>query len=103
MTAPAVSSVAQASLPEIAAHASLARAVRTAALVIAVGALFTGAAQWGWNTGRLPAPPLAVIAIVCALAFLAFLVDVSRTGSASIIAWAGASASVAMAAFVWSS
>lgn len=104
MTAPALSHPNDARVPEIAAHASgLARLVRIAAVLVAVGALFSGAAQWGWNTGRLPAPPLAAIVAVCALALVSVLIDVSRVGSASIIAWAGASASVAMAAFVWSS
>jgi hypothetical protein len=104
MTAPALPTAARSPLPDMAAHASgLARTVRVAALLLAVGALFSGAAQWGWNTGRLPAPPIAVIGIVCALAFVAVLVDISRIGSTGIIAWAGASASVAMAAFVWSS
>ena len=104
MTAPAISPAAHSPLPEMVANASgLARAVRIVAVLLAIGALFTGAAQWGWNTGRLPAPPLAVMVMICAMAGMAWLADITRIGSASIMAWAGASASVAMAAFVWSS
>ena len=32
--------------------------MRSAGTLLAVGALFSGAAYWGWDTGRLPVPPI---------------------------------------------
>ena len=82
---------------------NLARGVRVMAILLSVGTLYTNAAAWGWNTGRLPAPPIAMMVVVFALTAVAVLLDWSRLGSGLLIGWAAASASVAMAAFLWSS
>lgn len=81
----------------------VARVVRVLTVLLAISALYTGAATWGWNTGRLPAPPLAIMLIVFALTTVAALLDLSKLGSGVVIGWAMASASIAMAAFLWSS
>ncbi|MBL0170013.1 MAG: O-antigen ligase family protein [Gemmatimonadaceae bacterium] len=82
---------------------NVARGVRIVAALLAISALFSSAAAWGWNTGRLPAPPLAIMLVIFALTGMAVLLDLSRLGSGAIMGWALASASVAMAAFLWSS
>lgn len=81
----------------------LSQRVRMLASLLAVGVLFSGAASWGWNTGRFAAPPIAAMLVVLALAVLALLLDMSRIGSGVVIGWAVASASISMAAFLWSS
>ena len=59
----------------------LARVVRVLTVLLAISALYTGAATWGWNTGRLPTPPLAIMLIVFALTTVAALLDLSKLGS----------------------
>lgn len=81
----------------------LSTAVRSMGMLLAVGMLFSAAAYWGWAQGRLPAPPLAWMVIVFAVAALGVLLDVSRIGSGGLWAWAIANAAIAMASFLWSS
>jgi hypothetical protein len=82
---------------------SLAVLMRATAIVVAVLVLFSGAGEWGWNTGRLPLPPLATMVVVFACAAMAVLLDISRLGSGAMWGWAIANAVVAMTAFLWSS
>ncbi len=82
---------------------SLSASVRTAAIVVAVALLFSGAAYWGWEAGRLPVPPLATMVIVFALTTVGVLLDIQRLGDGALWAWAGASACMAMTSFLWSS
>ena len=81
----------------------LARITRIITVLLAVSLLYSGAAAWGWNTGRLPAPPLAVMLMMFALTGIAVLLDLSKLGSGAVIGWALANLSIAMVAFLWSS
>lgn len=85
------------------ARSTLSYVVRSLAIVIAVAGLFSGAAFWGWATGRLPAPPLALMVLVFALTSIGVLLDLARIGSGAMWAWAVANAAMAMASFIWSS
>lgn len=99
MTLPASASIT----PVIRTRMGLSTAVRSMGILLAVGMLFSAASYWGWAQGRLPAPPLAWMVIVFAIAALGALLDVSRIGSGAFWAWAIANASIAMASFLWSS
>ena len=77
--------------------------MRSAGTLLAVGALFSGAAYWGWDTGRLPVPPIVSMVIIFAFAAIGVLLDIRRVGSGAMLAWGVANACMAMASFLWSS
>jgi hypothetical protein len=85
------------------ARFSLATLARFAGISVAVMMLFTALANWGWNAGRIPAPPLAFVGLVVASAGTATLLGGIRGYSMSLLGWTAASAVTAMAAFLWSS
>jgi hypothetical protein len=81
----------------------LSATVRSGAIVLAIAVLFSGAAYWGWEAGRVPVPPLITMLLVFALTAVGVLLDISRLGSGAVWAWATANACVAMMSFLWSS
>lgn len=77
--------------------------IRSAGAVVAVATLFSALANWGWNTGVFPVPPLAAMMLVVLCAGAALLLDRSHGMSLRFVLWAAGNGLVAMAAFLWSS
>lgn len=82
---------------------TLATLVRFAGMLVAIGTLYSALANWGWNAGTVPAPPLAFVVLVVAAAVAATLLDGIRGTSFALVGWTCASAVLAMAGFLWSS
>lgn len=89
--------------PNVATSLTLGRLVRLGGMLVAVGMLYSALANWGWNNGVVPAPPVVFVALVVACAGLSTLLDGFRGVSGALLGWACASAVMAMAAFLWSS